>query len=46
MVANILLDFGMGAIPLVGDLLDVCFKANKTNVALARKHVAKSRTRA
>jgi len=46
MVANILLDFGMGAIPLVGDLLDVGFKANKANVALARKHVAKSRTRA
>lgn len=46
MVANIMLDFGMGAIPLVGDLLDVCFKANKANVALARKHVAKSRTRA
>ena len=46
MVANIALDFAMGAVPLVGDLLDVGFKANKANVALARKHVAKSRTRA
>lgn len=45
MVGNIVLDFAMGAIPLVGDLLDVGFKANRANIALARKHVAKSRPR-
>lgn len=45
MVGNIMLDFAMGAVPLVGDLLDVGFKANRANIALAKKHAAKSRTR-
>jgi hypothetical protein len=46
MVGNILADFALGAVPLVGDLLDIGFKANRANVALARKHLAKSRVRA
>jgi hypothetical protein len=45
MVGNILLDFTLGAVPLVGDLLDIGFKANRANVALVRKHLAKSRGR-
>lgn len=45
MVGNILLDFIMGAVPLVGDLLDIGFKANRSNISLARKHVARSRAR-
>lgn len=45
MVGNILLDFAMGAVPLVGDLLDLGFKANRANIALAKKHAAKSRAR-
>jgi len=45
MVGNILLDFTLGAVPLVGDLLDIGFKANRANISLARKHVAKSRAR-
>jgi hypothetical protein len=45
MVTNILLDFTLGAVPLVGDLLDIGFKANRANVALVRRHLAKSRAR-
>jgi len=45
MVGNIFVDFAIGAVPLVGDLLDVGFKANRANISLARKHVAKSRVR-
>ena len=45
MAGNILLDFTLGAVPLVGDLLDVGFKANRANMSLDRKHVAKSRAK-
>ncbi len=45
MVGNILLDFTLGAVPLVGDLIDIGFKANRANLSLARKHVARSRAR-
>jgi hypothetical protein len=34
MVGNVLLDVGVGAIPLLGDLFDVGFKANTRNVKL------------
>ncbi|HEX8202612.1 MAG TPA: DUF4112 domain-containing protein [Isosphaeraceae bacterium] len=34
MVANVLLDTGLGSIPLVGDLFDVAFKANTRNLQL------------
>ncbi|HUS10953.1 MAG TPA: DUF4112 domain-containing protein [Pyrinomonadaceae bacterium] len=40
LVGNILVDFTLGALPLVGDLFDVGFKANRRNVSLVRKHVA------
>ena len=30
------------AVPLVGDLLDIGFKAKRANVALVRKHLAKA----
>lgn len=39
MVGNILIDFTLGAVPLVGDLLDIGFKANRANISLARKHL-------
>src|SRR6187551_2988129 len=35
MVGNIFLDFAVGAVPLVGDVLDVGFKANRANISLA-----------
>jgi len=37
MAANVLLDVGVGAIPLVGDVFDVFFKANTRNLALLRE---------
>ena len=37
MAANVLLDVGVGTIPLVGDVFDVFFKANTRNLALLRE---------
>jgi hypothetical protein len=42
MVGNIFFDFALGAVPLVGDLLDIGFKANRANVSLAKRHLANS----
>ena len=38
MVGNVALDLLIGAIPLVGDLFDFGFKANRRNVELLREH--------
>ena len=38
MVGNVLLDLLIGAVPLVGDLFDFGFKANRRNVNLLREH--------
>ncbi|MGQ0527679.1 MAG: DUF4112 domain-containing protein [Alphaproteobacteria bacterium] len=35
---NMFLDWLIGLIPLVGDLFDIGWKANRRNVALLRKH--------
>lgn len=35
MVFNIAVDFGLGSVPVVGDLFDAAWKANRRNVALA-----------
>lgn len=35
---NVALDFVVGAIPLLGDLFDVGFKANRRNIDLLRRH--------
>lgn len=37
---NILLELGVGAVPLLGDLFDVTWKANARNVALLEEHYA------
>lgn len=34
MIANVLIDVGMGAIPILGDVADVAFKANRRNMEL------------
>jgi hypothetical protein len=34
MAANVLIDIAIGAIPLLGDLFDVAFKANIRNIQL------------
>ena len=39
MLANVLVDFLMGAVPFVGDLADMWFKANMRNVALLRAYL-------
>ena len=38
MVANLVVDLGIGAIPLVGDLYDVAFRSNRRNLDLFRRH--------
>ena len=37
MVANVLIDTGLGSIPIVGDIFDVFFKANTQNVKLLNR---------
>ncbi|MDZ4687325.1 MAG: DUF4112 domain-containing protein [Planctomycetaceae bacterium] len=39
MAANILLDWGVGSIPILGDAFDVYWKSNHRNVELLRQHV-------
>jgi hypothetical protein len=39
MAANVGVDMLVGAIPLVGDLFDIGFKANRRNIALLRQHL-------
>ena len=43
MVLNSLMDLRVGAIPLVGDLFDVAWKANLRNVTLLDRHVREGR---
>lgn len=42
MVANIVLDSLLGSIPLIGDLFDVGFKANRKNIELLRQSLSKA----
>ena len=39
MVVNLLADALIGSIPLVGDVFDLAFKANRRNVALMKAHL-------
>ena len=39
MTLNIVVDLMVGAVPIVGDLFDVYWKANRKNVELLRRHV-------
>jgi hypothetical protein len=41
MLGNVALDTVVGAVPLVGDVADVAFRANRRNVAMLRKHLAR-----
>jgi len=38
MLANVAVDFAIGAIPILGDAFDLWFKANLRNVALIRRY--------
>jgi nucleoside-diphosphate-sugar epimerase len=39
MLLHVGLDWAVGSLPLVGDLFDVAFRANRRNVRLFRRHV-------
>lgn len=41
MIANTLMDTGIGAVPLVGDLFDALFRANAMNLRLLKKWIGK-----
>jgi hypothetical protein len=45
MVANVAIDMAGGAVPFAGDIFDFAFKANKKNLDLVEKHLAKQPTR-
>jgi hypothetical protein len=38
MLLNVGLDTAVGSLPLVGDLFDFAFKANRRNLRLLRRH--------
>jgi hypothetical protein len=38
MVANLVMDLGIGAIPLIGDAYDLFFRSNSRNLDLFRRH--------
>jgi hypothetical protein len=42
MVANVVLEGTVGALPLAGDAFDVMFRANRRNVGLLRAHFART----
>jgi Domain of unknown function (DUF4112) len=48
MVGNVALETVVGAVPIVGDIFDIVWKANTKNMALLRRHrplaIAKART--
>ena len=44
MIGNLLLDWGVGAIPLLGDLFDVQFKSNMKNLKLLEEKIQKERS--
>lgn len=47
MAGNVLMDLGLGTVPLVGDLFDLGFKANRRNMSMLQNHLRKTgRTRA
>ena len=44
MAANVALDSIVGAVPLVGDAMDVAGRVNRRNMALLRKHLDREET--
>jgi len=45
MLTNVVLDFVLGCTPVLGDTLDVFYRSNVWNVAIARKALAKQAAR-
>jgi len=42
MLANVVIEGAIGAVPFAGDAFDVLFRANRRNVALLRAHFART----
>lgn len=42
MLFNVLIDWLVGLVPLVGDIFDIGFKANRRNIAILKKQIDKS----
>ncbi len=42
MLANVVLEGAVGAVPIAGDAFDVFFRANRRNIALLRQHFARA----
>ncbi|ALK09056.1 DUF4112 domain-containing protein [Blastochloris viridis] len=45
MAGNVMLDFALGAVPVLGDAADVLFRANKRNMALLQRHLERKARR-
>ena len=45
MLVNVAVDSGFGVIPVVGDMFDAMFRANRRNIALLRQHLARQTRR-
>lgn len=45
MIGNIGIDAAVGTVPLIGDIFDVAFKANRKNMALLQEHLSDLRSR-
>lgn len=45
MVLNVVIDTLVGAIPILGDIFDVAFKANQRNMKLLQQHYTEGRHR-
>ncbi len=41
MVGNVILDFGVGLIPILGDVADFAFKSNLMNLEILNQHTEK-----
>lgn len=44
MCINVAIDFLVGLIPLLGDVFDIAFRANRRNLNLARSHFDRQQT--
>ncbi len=41
MLANVVIDTGLGSVPLAGDLFDLLFRSNSMNLKIIKKHLDK-----
>ena len=38
MIGNVILDFGVGLVPILGDIADITFKSNLRNLEILKEH--------